>query len=107
MIELEQLQHLVTFQECQTLSKAAKQLHISQPVLTRSMQKLEEELEVNLFNRTKNKIAFNETGLLAVSLAKRILDGDEDAKKKLAAANLRLVVSIAKRYVGRGMLFLI
>ena len=41
-----------------------------------------------------------------VDLAKRILKGDDDAKKKLAAANLRLVVSIAKRYVGRGMLFL-
>ena len=41
-----------------------------------------------------------------IALAKRILESDEDAKKKLAAANLRLVVSIAKRYVGRGMLFL-
>lgn len=41
-----------------------------------------------------------------IGLAKKILDGDEEAKKELAAANLRLVVSIAKRYVGRGMLFL-
>ncbi|CAM3107081.1 RNA polymerase sigma factor RpoD [Sporolactobacillus spathodeae] len=41
-----------------------------------------------------------------INLAKRINNGDEEAKRRLAEANLRLVVSIAKRYVGRGMLFL-
>ncbi len=41
-----------------------------------------------------------------IELAKRMAEGDQEAKQKLAEANLRLVVSVAKRYVGRGMLFL-
>lgn len=85
MIELEQLQHLIAFYEYKTLSQAAIELHISQPVLTRSMQKLEEELEVPLFIRTKNKIQLNENGLLAVELAKKIINESIDMKNKIKA----------------------
>lgn len=82
-IELEQLEHLVAFDKYKTLSNAAKQLHLSQPILSRSMQKLEEGLEVTLFDRTKNKITFNKTGLLAVEYAKRILDDSNNMKMQL------------------------
>ena len=83
MIEFEQLIHLVAFYEHQTLSEAAKHLHISQPVLTRSMQKLEEVMGVTLFQRTKNRISFNETGFMAVEYAKRIINDTTDMKKQL------------------------
>ena len=46
------------------------------------------------------------TAVEEVEIAQRMAEGDQDAKQQLAEANLRLVVSIAKRYVGRGMLFL-
>lgn len=59
------------------------------------------------------KVYLKEIGTVAllsaeeeISLAQRIIEGDFSAKQHLAAANLRLVVSIAKRYVGRGMQFL-
>ena len=83
MLELEQLQHLIALYEYKTLSNAAKELHISQPVLTRSMQRLEEQLEVSLFTRTKNKISFNATGLQAIEYAKRIIQDTVQMKTQL------------------------
>lgn len=73
-MELYQLKQLTAIYRCKTLSKAAEELHLSQPALSRSMQKLEEELQVPLFIRQKNKIEFNENGELAVSHAEKILD---------------------------------
>lgn len=71
MIELEQLRQLVAFAQYGTLSRAAEDLHISQPSLSRTMQALEEELQANLFVRKKNRIVLNETGQVAVEQANR------------------------------------
>lgn len=74
MPEFHQLSHLVAVADAGTLSKAAEIVHISQPALTRSIQKLEAEWNVTLFDRQKNKIVLNQTGALAVQYARRILD---------------------------------
>ena len=78
MIEIYLLEALCALDECGTLSAAALKLHISQPALSRSMQKLEDLMGVSLFDRTKNKIVLNETGRIAASMAKRILESEED-----------------------------
>ena len=74
MIEFYQLEQLVAVAKEGTLSKAAETLLISQPGLTRAMQRLEDDLEMKLFDRTKNKITLNDNGLLAVELAQKMLD---------------------------------
>lgn len=73
MPELNQLHQLVTIANTGTISGAAEIIHISQPALTRSMQKLEAEWNVTLFDRQKNKVSLNKTGELAVQYATRIL----------------------------------
>ncbi len=78
MIEIYLLEALCAFYDYGTLSAAAEHLHISQPALSRSMQKLEDLLGVSLFDRTKNRIALNETGKMAASMAKRILESEND-----------------------------
>lgn len=85
MIDTRILYYLVAVYENKTLSDAANKLHISQQALGKSIRKLEEELHVSLFNRTKNKIEFNEYGLMCVDYAKKIISELEDMKKVIQA----------------------
>lgn len=72
------LEQFVTFYQTGTLRETAEKMHISQPTLTRNMQKLEAEFEVPLFNRTKNSISLNETGFLAAEDARMLLKQTRD-----------------------------
>lgn len=74
MLNLEELEQLLAFKELGTLSKVAEKFLISTPSLSRSMQHLEEELGVPLFDRSANRISLNETGERAVQVARRILE---------------------------------
>lgn len=86
MIELEQLRQLVAFAQYGTLSRAAEDLHISQPSLSRTMQVLEEELQANLFVRKKNRIVLNETGQVAVEQAKQVLSAAKELTERVRLA---------------------
>ena len=73
MLNLEELVQFVTYGELGTLTKAAESLHISQPTITRTMQRVEESFGVTLFSRSKNKIELNQTGEKALALCRRLL----------------------------------
>lgn len=83
MIELYMLIQLVAIAENGTISKAAEQLHISQPALSRTINKLEDILDVKLFERSKNKVTLNENGLLAVKYAKKVLAASNELMDKV------------------------
>ena len=70
MLQLQQLEQLIAFADQGTLSKVAEVLLISQPSLTRNMQSLEDDLGVQLFQRSKNKLILTETGKYTVQQAR-------------------------------------
>ena len=82
LLELEQL---AAFAEYGTLSKAAEKLNISQPTITRTMQHLEDEFGVPLFERSRNHISLNETGRRAVGYAGQLLEAAEKAVEDVRA----------------------
>ena len=74
MLETYLLEYLLAFDECGNLSMASKKLNVSQPSLTRAMQKLENELGTTLFLRTGNKIELNKVGKMVVKHAKIVIE---------------------------------
>lgn len=85
MLELYQLLQLLAIAECGTMSGAAEQLHLSQPALSRSMQKLEDILQVTLFDRKKNKITLNRNGELAVEQARQVVQQAQNLVEQVRA----------------------
>ena len=90
MIEIFLLEQLVTFAKYGTLSKAARELHITQPALSRSMRKLENEFGVSLFDREKSKIILNETGKIAVRYAEKVLEADREMIDRTVAFDRKI-----------------
>ena len=78
MIDNYLLEELVAFSKYQTLLKTAEQLNVTQPTVTRGMQKLEDDLQVQLFNRQPNKITLTKTGQLAAREAKKLLAANQE-----------------------------
>ena len=90
MIELEQLQQLIAVSEYGTISSAADAMHLSQPALTRSLQRLEAELGVSLFHRKRNRVALNDVGELALARARGVLDSVSEMGEELRIYETRL-----------------
>ena len=78
MIETYLLEQFAAFARCGTLLKASEELHITQPTLSRSMKKLEEELGVSIFHRENSKLSLNETGKVAAEYAEKALQANQD-----------------------------
>ena len=85
MIEMYLLEQLAAFKKYGTLLAASRALHLTQPTLTRSMQKLEQEFGVPLFTHEKKRLMLNENGLLAVSFAETILRTEEQMRAQVQA----------------------
>lgn len=83
MLNFDDLEQLTAFARCGTLSAAAEELHISQPTITRTMQRLESDFGAPLFVRSKNSIELNETGKMAVEYARKLIFEAENAVRSV------------------------
>lgn len=93
MIDNYLLEELVAFNKNKTLAKTAKELLITQPTVTRGLQKLEEELGVQLFDRQSNKLLLTKTGELSAQKAEQLLTANRNFVTQIRnyAKNQRIV----------------
>lgn len=96
MINLYEVEQFVLFAETGSLSEVAERLHISAPTLSRSMQNIEATFGVQLFNRTKNKLTLNATGLKAVEYCKTLLSTASDTLEKVKEYDKSLQTIVIK-----------
>lgn len=82
MINIDFLNYLIEYSKTENLSKASKNLHLSQSALTRAMQKVEEYVGVPIFVRSKNKLTLTDTGRELTKYAKMVVDDIEQMKKR-------------------------
>ena len=83
MIELYVLNELSAFPKHGTLTAVAEKMNVSQPALSRSMKKLEDDLGVQLFERGKNRIVLNENGKIAAEYAQKVIEAEAAFEKKV------------------------
>ncbi|MBQ8967268.1 LysR family transcriptional regulator [Ruminococcus sp.] len=88
MIEIYMLIQLVAIADCGTMSGAAEKLHLSQPALSRTVNKLEDIIGVKLFDRSKNKVGLNDNGRLAVELARKVIAENEELIERVRAFDM-------------------
>ncbi len=104
MIDSSLLYYLVVFSETHSLLKASEILHLSQPSLSKAMKKLEDELDLTLFDRQANKMTLNENGLEILQYAKEIVNmNDSLIKRACSLKENELTISIG--YTAPGVLF--
>lgn len=95
-MDITQLEYFKVIAETGSLTKAAEMLHISQPAMSAMLKKFEEELNVELFDRSPNRIHLNQTGEIALVHVNHILRSVEQMKADLlSAAQQNLTLSIA------------
>lgn len=85
-MDMTQLQYFKMIAECGSLTKAARQLHVSQPAMSAMLKKLERELGVELFDRSANRIHLNQTGEIALIHVNHILKSMEKMREDLLSA---------------------